>query len=175
MQPSLQHRYSVLRLPLLVGCLLGAVAARAEAATIATQYPDYAPGETVMMTGSGWEPGETVTIELHEDPTLCPNRLLSAVADENGDILNTDFVPDQHDIGVTFTATASGLSSGLTAETTFTDNCPGGFEPDPECPATDLAHCIVGCSQKVQGVRVCHPDNKTAAAEAGTVCRTSTG
>ena len=133
-----------------LGFLLGPVAVQASAATVATQYPDYAPGQTVVISGSGWQPGETVAIMLHEDPTMCPNRQLTAMADANGDIRDDEFVVDQHDIGVTFTVMATGLSSGLTAQTTFTDRCPGGFEPDVDCPATDLSRCIVGCSQMNQ-------------------------
>src|SRR5262249_39232260 len=111
----------------ILGCLLVPLAARAGAATVATQYPDYAPGDTVVITGSGWEPGETVVLVLHEDPTLCPDRQFIAVggADANGDIFDNEFVVDQHDIGVTFTLTATGLASGLTAQTIFTDACPG--------------------------------------------------
>src|SRR2546426_3954116 len=65
-----------------LGFLLGPVAMQASAATVATQYPDYAPGQTVVITGSGWEPGEAVVIELHEDPMLDPDRLLTAVRSE---------------------------------------------------------------------------------------------
>ncbi len=162
-----------------LGFLLGPVAMQASAATVATQYPDYAPGQTVVISGSGWQPGETVAIMLHEDPTMCPNRQLTAMADANGDIRDDEFVVDQHDIGVTFTVMATGLSSGLTAQTTFTDRCPGGFEPDADCPATDLSRCIVGCSQMNQGERVCHPDTPAgtgiAPALAGTVCRNGAG
>src|SRR5437867_11778352 len=60
----------------LIACVVGPLALEASAATVATQYPDYAPGETVVITGSGWAPGETVVIGLHEDPILCPDRLL---------------------------------------------------------------------------------------------------
>ena len=37
-------------------------------ATIASDLPEYSPGETVTLTGSGWTPGETVTIVLHRQP-----------------------------------------------------------------------------------------------------------
>ena len=43
------------------------------AATVTTDKPDYAPGEIVIITGSGWEPGETVTLFLHEEPIVDPN------------------------------------------------------------------------------------------------------
>src|SRR5881397_1596232 len=100
---------------------VAAFSARASAATVATDQPDYHPGQTVTITGSGWEPGETVDMILHEDPPLDPDLELTSVADANGDFTNKDFIVDVFDIGVTFTLTATGLSSGQTAEMTFTD------------------------------------------------------
>src|SRR5881397_1627107 len=105
----------------LVGGFLAALALPASAATVVTDKGDYSPGENVVITGSGWEPGETVVLILHEDPQLDPDLQLTAFADENGDFTNKDFSVDVFDIGVTFTLTATGGSSGLTAETTFTD------------------------------------------------------
>lgn len=106
-----------------------AVAAYAQAPTIATDKPDYAPGEVVTITGTGWQPGETVTIVLHEDPFTHEDRTLFATADGSGSFTNSDYSPQEHDIGVSFTAAAIGQASGWTAETTFTD-----FGP-PQNPA----------------------------------------
>lgn len=53
-----------------------------QTATIATDQPDYAPGSTVIISGTGWQPGETVTLQVIHDPTggtmqqiRCINRL----------------------------------------------------------------------------------------------------
>ena len=43
-----------------------------EAATITSDLTDYALGQTVTLTGSGWTPGETVTIVLHRQPSCTP-------------------------------------------------------------------------------------------------------
>src|SRR5437870_2850332 len=115
----------------LIAGFLATLALPASAATVATDKADYAPGQTVVITGSGWEPGETVVLILHEEPQLDPDLQLTAFADANGDFTNADFSVDVFDIGVTFTLTATGGSSGLTAETTFTDappvnNCGNG-------------------------------------------------
>src|SRR5947208_751935 len=118
--PQAKPRSSACLIALIVG-FLAALALPASAATVATDKADYAPGENVVITGTGWEPGETVVLVLHEDPTLDPDLELTAVADENGDFTNTDFSVDVFDIGVTFTLGATGTSSGMTAETTFTD------------------------------------------------------
>src|SRR2546422_5712540 len=104
---------SCARLVALIVGFLAAFALRASAATVATDKADYAPGENVVITGSGWEPGETVNLVLYEDPALDPPLQLTAVADANGDFMNADFIVDVFDIGVTFTLTATGDPSGL--------------------------------------------------------------
>ena len=188
----MQNRFSgIWPAGLVIGCLLGPVAGRATAATVATQHLDYAPGQTVVITGSGWEPGEAVVIELHEDPMLDPDRLLTAVADANGDIFNHDFLVDTNDQGVRFTLTATGLLSGQTAQTTFSDapafcpgfsDGPGGFVPDKLCTNAFTSVCRWGCrngsAQSHDGVAAnqCHPvastpaDADTACADDGNAC-----
>src|SRR5207253_2810702 len=124
---------------------VAAFSARASAATVATDQPDYHPGQTVTITGSGWEPGETVVMVLHEDPEIDPDLQLTSVADANGDFTNTDFIVDVFDIGVTFTLTATETSSGLTVQTTFTDapgTCGNGtVEAGEQC---DLGNALNG-------------------------------
>ena len=88
-------------------------------ATIKTDRNDYSPGMTVVMTGSGWEPGETVSLLLHEVATGHADRTLSAVADDAGRIVNTEFTVDAQHIGVRFVLTARGAASQ--AQITFTD------------------------------------------------------
>src|SRR5256884_500813 len=88
-------------------------------ATVKTDRQDYAPGETVTITGSGWQPGETVTLTLVESPLIDTHPTLTAVADGNGNIANSQFVPDSHDFSIKFYLTASGSQSQ--AQMTFTD------------------------------------------------------
>src|SRR5262249_46224593 len=47
---------------------------------------------------------------------------LYASADPSGNISNNEFYTDWHDVGISFTLTATGMNSGLTAQTTFTDS-----------------------------------------------------
>ena len=68
-------------------------------ATVKTDRLDYAPGETVTITGSGWQPGERVTLTLDEFPNIDVHAPLTAVADAVGTFVNTDFAPDSHDKG----------------------------------------------------------------------------
>jgi hypothetical protein len=91
-------------------------------ATVKTDKDDYAPGELVTITGSGWQPGETVSLLLHEinNPDPHDDLTLTAVADASGGILNNQFAPDEHDLNVRFFLTAQGASSQ--AQMTFTDS-----------------------------------------------------
>jgi hypothetical protein len=109
--------------PLSVGQVLavGGSSTTSEAyrfATLWTDKDDYAPGTIVTISGSGWEPGETVSLVLRDG--RCTPRLFSAVADAGGHILNQDFSPEHHDIGIRFWLTAIGSRSE--AHTTFLDS-----------------------------------------------------
>src|SRR5579864_1166570 len=108
-------------LGLLLALFLHGVAA-AQSATVMTDQADYAPGTIVTITGTGWQPGETVTLSFVESPLLDTHPDLYATADANGNIFNNQFSPDQHDVNIQFTLTATGQMSGLQAQTTFTDN-----------------------------------------------------
>jgi hypothetical protein len=92
-------------------------------ATLKTDKDDYAPGEIVTFTGSGWQPGETVKLTVSEDADTHDDFVFEAVADEFGNIVNTEFYPREdevyHHLGARFYATARGIASE--ALITFTD------------------------------------------------------
>ena len=88
-------------------------------ATVQTDKADYQPGQTVTITGSGWQPGETVTLSFLESPLIDTHPQLTAVADGNGNFVNTQFSPDAHDLQILFYLTATGSVSQ--AQTVFTD------------------------------------------------------
>src|SRR5881296_1262272 len=92
------------------------------AATVKTDQADYAPGQVVTITGSGWQFGEVVSLVLHEDPAIDTHPTLTATADASGHIFNNEFAPDAHDVGVRFYMTATGQTSGSVALATFTDD-----------------------------------------------------
>src|SRR5947207_2846862 len=120
------------------------------AATVKTNKEDYAPGEVVTMTGSGWQPGEAVTLELHEDLDYDEDtdQTLTTTADSSGSILYREFAPDEHDLGVQFYLTATGRTSGSVAQTTFLDSpkvgsvTVGPQTPDPVTPGSSAAFTI---------------------------------
>jgi hypothetical protein len=85
-----------------------------------TDKGDYKPGETITISGRGWQPGEAVSLRLHENPSIHTELVLSATADASGSFVNTDFSAELHDLGVNFTLTATG-SSGSSALNYFND------------------------------------------------------
>ena len=88
-------------------------------ATVKTDKDDYAPGELAVITGSGWEANEEVTLLFQEDPAVHDDYVLKVQADSAGNISWNQWAPERHDFGVRFYLTASGSKSR--AQMTFTD------------------------------------------------------
>ena len=103
---------------------LSSVTTFAQTATVTTDKDDYSPGEYVIITGTGWQPGETVSFHFDETPkpaTCVNSHDLVAVADAAGNIYNNQFLIKVNHIGVAFVLTATGQTSGLIATANFTD------------------------------------------------------
>ncbi|PZX52091.1 hypothetical protein LV84_03499, partial [Algoriphagus ratkowskyi] len=93
-------------------------------ATVTTDKDDYAPGEYVIITGTGWEPGERVDFTFVETPKpeSCVNSHDNfATADASGNIYYDGFLIKINHLGVHFVLTATGQVSGRVAVTEFTD------------------------------------------------------
>ncbi len=103
-------------------------------ATVMTDKDDYAPGETVTITGSGWQPGEWVALSLLEAPEFDTHPLIAVQAQPDGTIRSTEFSPDAHDIGIRFYLTAYGLLSE--AQNTFTDATPTRIQTSSMSPGS---------------------------------------
>lgn len=102
--------------------LNSAILLKSSAASITTDKTDYAPGQIVTITGSGFQPNEQVNIYLHEFPEEYPDIFLSATANQQGNFVAADFAPQSIDLGRIFTLTAIGQTSGFVAQTPFKDN-----------------------------------------------------
>lgn len=92
--------------------------------TVITDKDDYAPGEYVIITGSGWEAGEKVTFTFEETPKpeSCVNSHdFYTYASSTGEIYYDEFLIKINHIGVSFFLTATGDTSKYSATTTFTD------------------------------------------------------
>jgi Big-like domain-containing protein/MBG domain-containing protein len=86
--------------------------------TIASDQADYPPGGLVTLTGSGWQPGESVHIYVNDDWGSSWSRNVDVTADASGAIV------DQFNLPSWFVAQYSVLATGAfsgTATTTFTD------------------------------------------------------
>ena len=90
-------------------------------AAISTDKMDYAPGETATITGRGFQAGEVVRVKIHEDPHTPQERGFDVTADADGSFSGNYLVMD-YDLNMKFIVGARGLTSGLTAQTTFTDS-----------------------------------------------------
>ncbi len=104
-------------------------------ATVMTDRQDYHPGEVVNISGTGFEPGETISLRVvhaygdGDDDTSPAHQPWYVSADLNGDFQSTWLVPaDEDEAGATLRLTATGLTSGLQAVTIFTDSAPS-FAP----------------------------------------------
>src|SRR5262245_29865501 len=70
---------------------------------IHTDKEDYSPGETVLVAGSGFQPGESVTLQVLHDGAAGDNETSGAhaprytTADENGNLTSTWIVPLDED------------------------------------------------------------------------------
>ena len=90
-------------------------------ASIETNRDDYLPGEVVHLVGRGWAPGETVNLHMTENPDTHADVDTNVVADGAGGFSIHYYDVQTHDIGVTFTLTATGQTSNSVAVAVFTD------------------------------------------------------
>lgn len=111
---------------------------RVTKASVTTDKFSYEPGEIVTITGTGWQPLETVSLVLTAFPPRLSHGDLAyyAVADQQGTILNNHFAMDAGGVDdkVTYYLTATGSLSSLTAQAVFRD--PQAASLAPPCVTT---------------------------------------
>ena len=96
-------------------------------ATLTSDQQDYPPGSTVTLTGSSFQAGETVTLQVThvgdgDNETSGAHAPWDVTANADGNFTTTWLVPtDEDELGAILLATADGQISGLHAETSFTD------------------------------------------------------
>jgi hypothetical protein len=95
-------------------------------ATVTTDKNDYAPGETAVITGTGFGSGETVTLHVEHTDGTEPggggHEHWTAITDANGNFTTTWYVNPDDSGDSTFVLKAVGQTSGIIATTTFTDS-----------------------------------------------------
>src|SRR5881275_311771 len=92
------------------------------AARIWTDKDDYAPGESVILSGSGWKPNENVDLFAVDSQTEAWTYGSTAPADANGGfVVNPYFMVQLVQQGASFHVTSVGEQSAMQADVTFTD------------------------------------------------------
>ena len=86
--------------------------------TIASDLDDYPPGGLVTLTGTGWQPGESVHIYVNDDWGSTWSRHVDVIADADGHIHDQFTLPDW--FVALYTVVATGSQSGAATDT-FTD------------------------------------------------------
>src|SRR4051794_22541075 len=89
---------------------------------------DYAPGDTVRLDGSQWQPGESVHIRVNDDVGSSWSRDVDVTADGTGAITDSFALPDWFVAQYSVTATGA---SGAVATHTFTDANPQSVQIAP--------------------------------------------
>jgi hypothetical protein len=144
---------------LVAALLLAGTAAVSSAQWLSSDRPDYSPGETAILTGTDFVPGEDVVLQVrHADATPdsgADHEPWTVVADENGAFVANWHVCEDDCVGASLRATADGQTSGQHAETAFTDAAPLSDTPLSEVPVADdnvIAIATSGTSVYIGGL-----------------------
>ena len=114
------------------------------APTIVSDQADYPAGATVHLSGTGWQPGESVAIVVNDTIGQTWHHDATVTAASDGTIVDTFALPNYFISN--YDVTATGPLSG-TATTTFTDanpsadldQCANGPAPSPNTDGCDTA------------------------------------
>jgi hypothetical protein len=99
-------------------------------AFVSTNQVQYLPGEAPVITGTGWQAGEIVTIIRQEANLSHERRTLRIVADHQGNFVSKDLTANDHQFWTAYTLTASGAVSRQVAQTAYFDAPPPGREKE---------------------------------------------
>jgi hypothetical protein len=101
--------------------LTGGASALTGPPTIASDKADYGPGDTVTLTGTNWQPGESVHIVVNDDQGQTWKHEADVTGAGDGTIIDQFQLPNW--FVASYSVTATGAESG-TATTSFTDANP---------------------------------------------------
>jgi hypothetical protein len=106
------------------------------AQTIQSDKDDYAPGKTVTLTGSNWQPGESVHINVNDDQGKTWSRNVDVTADASGRIQYQFQLPEW--FVAPYEVTAMGAQSGVATTSFIQSNVSfGSASPDPAGRSAD--------------------------------------
>src|SRR5688572_8514748 len=89
-------------------------------ATVLTDKPDYQPGDTVEITGTGWWVDEEVSLHLVSD-CGCVDTTFTVTANSLGNIYDKSFLITADHLQAKFILTATGSVSNQISSISFTD------------------------------------------------------
>jgi hypothetical protein len=122
------------------GSMADATSSSDDGRVISTDKDDYAPGDTVWFTGSGWPADDVLDIRLSEQPETHPPHEWTIAVAGDGTFRDSTYVVDDGDLDVTFTLVATSRETGESLTVMFTD---GNLQfqpnptPDPFSPNAD--------------------------------------
>src|SRR5919202_6233512 len=123
---------------LVAGFALKASAQEAASPTISSDKADYPPGGSVILTGAGWQPGESVNIFVNDDVGKTWSHNADVTADESGQIRDEFQLPNW--FVAQYSVRATGARSGV-ATASFTD-----ANPDIQLQGQSKPPCTSGPS-----------------------------
>jgi hypothetical protein len=109
-------------------------------ATFTTDKDDYAPGETLNLSGTNWPANDVLAIHLDETPQNHDPVNWSITVGDDGSFTDGYYTVQESDLGVTFTITATSQATGETATATFTDAI-GAGSLCADAPSAGTAVC----------------------------------
>jgi hypothetical protein len=101
--------------------ILFATSSTDDGLSISTDKDDYAPGDTVHLTGAGWPADDVLEIRLDDEPATHDPHTWTTTVGADGTFHDSTYVVDIGDLGVTFTLTATSQSTGRSLTVIFTD------------------------------------------------------
>ena len=118
------------------GIAVGAVSG-ADQPAISSDRSEYAPGETVELSGDGWQAGETVALVVDDDQDDAWTYESDVVAGDDGSVSHYFELPE---LAGEFTVSANAPSGAASASFTVTasepEDPPTEPAPNPPCVAT---------------------------------------
>jgi len=92
-----------------------------QTASVATDKVAYFPGESILISGAVWQPGENVRIIVSKLNNVADSDTLFLTADAQGEILSADYSAEESTEYTVYEVTASGIESQAAATTSFSN------------------------------------------------------
>jgi hypothetical protein len=116
---------------------------------VSTNQTSYYPGDTVSISGSGWQPGETVNLVVTDISTDLAVSSFAVTTNSSGDFEESYPLPDDSTPDVTYTVTASDSSNTVT--TPFVEQAAWEVADEQVGPAPKTENVMIGFTPSIGG------------------------